>query len=635
MNKKKFFEGLNRHLIIEGRKNNVVKKYPYMVMDHGKYRYETNNYNNLLEFFMERDPSGNHKYLQWMADIYNIGFLRSYYEVLKRSPFGERFGASALSVEALEEKFLKRALEEDPSLQTWIPSLGETANFHEVVQTTVFGPGKAVIVNSALQGDQLIFAQWPLFEYYDTWSHTLDFRWNGRAIKAQSAYIIRDLAHNHHKYMPYLEGSQRDISGFKNLDDLYNVLLGAKQKQAAKQAEKDKKKAAKSGARIIFEKDKVSVIRPETTEASCLFGKGTQWCISAERSNNYFDSYSKKGKSFYFFFFPGHSQGRKADKIALVLDPDGRVDSVYDSQDTPISLDSLEFAWDGYSASDLPDFAEVVELIVADTLNNPVADSVGIDKAVARGILFDWEPGILHEFDITNQRDPLDQTDYIDVETALVIEVPLNLKLKRKLETWEKMHASRSGDELDDLLAMINNTYEQNPKEYKFKEYIQKNVVKIVTAWLKENWPTGVSIDSLEHEETLPNGLTRFPKYVVEDASVTGDSDSFEREIRVYLVPSYSSEPHTETLEFTTPAMWKTYLKSIQELEQLIQEETKTGSLTLEINELLADAGIAEPAPKAKEETGQLDLPINHYPLDSIEVDTPYTLQEYFKKWLK
>jgi hypothetical protein len=45
------------------------------------------------------------------------------------------------------------------------------------------------------------------------------------------------------------------------------------------------------------------IVRPESTEASCYFGQGTRWCISATQSTNYFDQYSGQGKAFYFVNF--------------------------------------------------------------------------------------------------------------------------------------------------------------------------------------------------------------------------------------------------------------------------------------------------------------------------------------------
>lgn len=46
---------------------------------------------------------------------------------------------------------------------------------------------------------------------------------------------------------------------------------------------------------ILFDDGRWLVLIPRTQRASCFWGKGTRWCISAERSHNYFEQYRKDG----------------------------------------------------------------------------------------------------------------------------------------------------------------------------------------------------------------------------------------------------------------------------------------------------------------------------------------------------
>jgi len=70
-------------------------------------------------------------------------------------------------------------------------------------------------------------------------------------------------------------------------------------------AEKRKKKGveAREGSTMIMQDDDMTVVRPLTKGASCYYGAHeTTWCISATKSQNYFESETSKGNAFYFVF---------------------------------------------------------------------------------------------------------------------------------------------------------------------------------------------------------------------------------------------------------------------------------------------------------------------------------------------
>ena len=88
---------------------------------------------------------------------------------------------------------------------------------------------------------------------------------------------------------------QKDIMKYKSLPELYSVVepFITNPDQAASKSEEVRK--IKEGAEKVYEDEKWMVIVPHTQEASCYYGKGTQWCTAADTSNNYFDYYNKKG----------------------------------------------------------------------------------------------------------------------------------------------------------------------------------------------------------------------------------------------------------------------------------------------------------------------------------------------------
>ena len=45
----------------------------------------------------------------------------------------------------------------------------------------------------------------------------------------------------------------------------------------------------------IYDEDGILILSPKDEEAACHYGRGTRWCTSATRSNNYFQSYNRRG----------------------------------------------------------------------------------------------------------------------------------------------------------------------------------------------------------------------------------------------------------------------------------------------------------------------------------------------------
>ena len=122
-----------------------------------------------------------------------------------------------------------------------------------------------------------------------------------------------------------------DISQIKSLSQLEDVLDGLG--EAGSQKKKKEKEAALGGASILKDDEDFFIIRPETREASCFFGKKTKWCISAERSQNYFDSYTRQGKAFFFILNKNLNDDSEFRKLALVYEKNGEFESFFDTAD--------------------------------------------------------------------------------------------------------------------------------------------------------------------------------------------------------------------------------------------------------------------------------------------------------------
>lgn len=87
----------------------------------------------------------------------------------------------------------------------------------------------------------------------------------------------------------------KDINHYKSLIDLYNVVSQYMDNDNIATSKSDEVRKIKEGAEKVYEDSEWLVIIPHTQEASCYYGKGTQWCTAAEHGKNYFDYYNEKG----------------------------------------------------------------------------------------------------------------------------------------------------------------------------------------------------------------------------------------------------------------------------------------------------------------------------------------------------
>jgi hypothetical protein len=145
-----------------------------------------------------------------------------------------------------------------------------------------------------------------------------------------------------HELLPHIDPKGRDLASYKTWEELNSVVSNAdKKKQDKEKAKKQKEQeseAASSTSRVIVNNDDYIMIRPESEEASCYYGKGTQWCISATESTNYYEQYTADGKSFYFVILGHLSNDNKYKKLAMVVDIDGVYDETFDAEDSSLSL---------------------------------------------------------------------------------------------------------------------------------------------------------------------------------------------------------------------------------------------------------------------------------------------------------
>tara|TARA_Y100000034_G_scaffold59657_1_gene72573 strand:+ start:29516 stop:31351 length:1836 start_codon:yes stop_codon:yes gene_type:complete len=139
------------------------------------------------------------------------------------------------------------------------------------------------------------------------------------------------------------ENSQRikkkDINQYKTVQELYDAVEQVRSKESKTQARKTKRMKAKEGSEVVYQDNLIAIFRLYTEEAACYYGQGTQWCISATTSENYFNQYTKDENTFYVVvtkvvkMLPKGFDLDDLEKIALQYDDGRELEGIYDASD--------------------------------------------------------------------------------------------------------------------------------------------------------------------------------------------------------------------------------------------------------------------------------------------------------------
>lgn len=134
----------------------------------------------------------------------------------------------------------------------------------------------------------------------------------------------------------------KDINSYYDFNELKQVVEKAEIDYKKSQEEKESVKKAKKEAKRLFEDENYLVIQPTSEKASCIYGKGSEWCISATQSANYFDDYTQRGFKFVFII-----NKKTDDKDAIAYNPGLVVKEpnsfeIYDARDKQVTWESIK-----------------------------------------------------------------------------------------------------------------------------------------------------------------------------------------------------------------------------------------------------------------------------------------------------
>lgn len=126
----------------------------------------------------------------------------------------------------------------------------------------------------------------------------------------------------------------KDIYSYKSIEELEEVVKEASTKLSGVEQRKQKKQNAK----LIHKDGRFTIIQPLDERASCYYGYGTKWCISATQSQNYYDNYAGEGIEFIFIIDKQPIE-KKYEKVAVAFHPEKPIAvELFDAEDSKLSL---------------------------------------------------------------------------------------------------------------------------------------------------------------------------------------------------------------------------------------------------------------------------------------------------------
>ena len=299
------FESWRGFLLIEGRKENAAAMIVKKINDPDLREILQTE---VLDEIIASDPTPNKKYIEWAA--------RRMAEVVQKE---------------VDDEFMQRftAAEKDPD--------GFTSSHLERDGRTTLGSYDSERLEQIKSMDKTQRYQGG---YLTNAERLKSSREAVRGIIFAKLQSLRRLGVYHKAAERGL--MTKNLDSYKNLYDWEGEVYRAEREMMDRERMKQIERGAKETTEYIQDDDDFMVVRPNSADASCYYGKATKWCISATRSQNYYEQYTNEGVTFYFVLFKHLPQNDINKKLALVYKPgygenNGVVpDEIFDVEDDPI-----------------------------------------------------------------------------------------------------------------------------------------------------------------------------------------------------------------------------------------------------------------------------------------------------------
>jgi hypothetical protein len=107
--------------------------------------------------------------------------------------------------------------------------------------------------------------------------------------------------------------AQKDINNYASVSDVKSAVA------SAAPTKRSKEQNIKGEANILLDTDRWLLVHPQNREASCIYGRGTKWCIaSTGAKRHYWNNYLSSNTFFYFLIDKQGSSVMSRLAIALI-----------------------------------------------------------------------------------------------------------------------------------------------------------------------------------------------------------------------------------------------------------------------------------------------------------------------------
>jgi hypothetical protein len=355
-----------------------------------------------------------------------------------------------------------------------------------------------------------------------------------RDIEDNIRHYTRRIASTLPKYHKFASMNliDKNIDKFKDLGDFEHQVYNAEKEFNERETMRKLEKGAKETSDVVMDTDDVMMVRPRSTEGSCYYGRGTHWCISYTRAQNYFDQYTGEGKAFYMVLFkhlPEDMDNNKNKKMALVYSPgnDYEPEEIYDAADDEVGYGGLEEAVKenllakGFMDSSL---ADVGKKLKGDKKTNYF--KTGKEQLQAH---FDtWRTEFYDQDTFEIPRDVKLAFDALGIDIEPDEDLSSEQQIQIAIETFDE----KVSEELNEITGYAGGHFQENPAGPTLEEF--QSIID------EYEWKhVGVNVDEYDEGKYYWNSSTSFDFSDVDDMVDDPDTDDMRDIILKVLDDNY------------------------------------------------------------------------------------------------
>jgi len=465
------------------------------------------------------------------------------------------------------------------------------------------------------------------------------------------------------------------IDELNTIDELIQATYTGMREMRERDALKALEGEAKNQTDIVASNDDYVLLRPRSRGASCYYGQGTQWCISATRSQNYFDSYTGQGKSFYFLELRHLPQDADNKKLALVYSNNEvhhgnyEPEEVFDRPDDEVGADAVYYAvkanllWKAIKRSPhyKDELRRLKKSVAAGTHTPGPEDTLRPGSTPQQHVDHRIGGLVTRALGRLGSSGPVDPDEPI-TDLPFMVEIAKGMGLAIKgdpvhkdddvggFETvgdfWDFLQEHIS-EEVSDIFGSAAWHAENNPAgpseedfqrirdEYTF-DHIWINEPEDVDGEGNYYWSAGYTrdledIDGIDDEDWIDGDshevLDVFQRLLDSNHVYPSDSDIYSRELQLRFDPDYDREGVLEN--------WDSFLNQMSDYDKSIGDISDA-----EIRDALSDAGLISTASVRELAQSFEDLNLEHFEVKldepgKMEIDTTLNVVLPVPAWVK